>query len=99
MARPKKIKKTATEEPKVTEIQENQAMEGSESQVDDPLAGKNLLRIDEAATYFGISTDCVKLWIDHGHLQKENMLGPIRISRASILGCRFRRYFGTPNNE
>ena len=93
MIRPKKIKKTATEEPKVTEIQENQ------TDINDPLAGKNLLRIDEAANYFGISTDCVKLWIDHGHLQKENMLGPIRISRASILGCRFRRYFGTPNNE
>jgi len=54
------------------------------------LPRKSLFRIDEVAQYFRISERCVKLWIEHGHLEKEKIVGSIRISRESILRCRFR---------
>lgn len=55
------------------------------------LAKKDLYRIDEAADYFGVTERCIRLWIDHGHLRKEKIIGTTRISRESILQCRFNR--------
>ena len=96
MGKPKKIKKTVMEEPKITKTQEDQAIEDTKSQVDDSPVEKTLFYIDEAADYFGVTSDCIKLWIDHGHLQKADMLGPVRIPITSMLGCRFKRYFSEP---
>jgi len=57
---------------------------------DTMLPRKSLFRIDEVAQYFRVSERCIKLWIEHGHLEKEKIVGSIRISRESILRCRFR---------
>ena len=102
MARPRKTKKPVRQKAVVAEIQEKQAVEDTEIQkkeipkADDPVVEKDLLRVDEAATYFGVSSNCIKLWIDHGHLQKAKNPGPIRVTRASILRCRFKRYSSEP---
>jgi len=73
-------------EPKNEQKPENQVQ-------DDPrLPNKSLFRIDETADYFGVSTRCIDLWITHGHLVAEKIVGSKRISRESILRCRFRKY-------
>lgn len=53
------------------------------------LPNKDLFRIDEAAAYFSVTDRTIRLWIEHGHLQSEKIIGSIRISRSSILKCRF----------
>lgn len=52
------------------------------------LPDKALFRIDEVANYFGVHERTIRLWIDHGHLIAEKIVGTIRISRPSILRCR-----------
>jgi excisionase family DNA binding protein len=57
---------------------------------DDPLLPKkSLFRIDEVATYFSVTDRTIRLWIEHGHLQSEMIVGSVRIPRDSILHCRF----------
>lgn len=57
---------------------------------DDPrLPNKSLFRIDEVAKYFDVTERTIYLWIQHGHLKKEKVVGTVRISRESILSCRF----------
>lgn len=56
---------------------------------DSGLPQKSLFRVDEVADYFSISERCVRLWIEHGHLSAEKVVGSVRISRDSILHCRF----------
>lgn len=81
MGRPKKIKDVATQEATISETEVK----------DDPLlTRKGLFRIDEVARYFGVTDRCIRLWIEHGHLEMEKVVGSIRISRDSILRCRFR---------
>lgn len=53
------------------------------------LPNKSLFRIDEVADYFGVTYQCIWLWIQHGHLNAERIKGCIRVSRDSILACRF----------
>ena len=57
----------------------------------DFLPKKDLFRIDEAATYFGVEDRTIRLWIDHGHLAAEKVVGCIRIPRKSILDLRFSK--------
>ena len=58
--------------------------------VDDSfLPKKALFRVDEAASYFNVSNSCIYTWIAHGHLQAEKIVGVVRVTRASILNCRF----------
>ena len=68
----------------------NNAVEKCESKY---LPEKDLFRIDEAASYFGVSTRCIYLWIAHGILiakqPKEN--GVMRVTRESILNCRLKK--------
>jgi len=52
------------------------------------LPKKDLFRVDEVAAYFGVSERCIRLWIEHGHLDIEKIVGSIRITRSSILRCR-----------
>lgn len=52
------------------------------------LPNKELLRVEEVATYFGVARSTIYLWIDHGILQAEKIRGTIRIPRESILNCR-----------
>jgi excisionase family DNA binding protein len=54
------------------------------------LPKKALFRIDEVARYFDVSERTIRIWIDHGHLVGERVVGSIRVSRESILTCRFR---------
>jgi len=59
---------------------------------DSYLPKKNSFRVDEAARYFDVSERAIRLWIDHGHLTAEKVgIGSIRITRNSILTCRFGR--------
>jgi len=59
----------------------------------DDLADKPLFRIDEVATFFDVSVRTIRLWIDHGHLKAEKIVGSVRIPRESIIKCRFRADF------
>lgn len=64
----------------------------AEKIIDDPLLPqKSLFRIDEAAKYFNVSERTIRLWIEHKHLKAEKIVGSIRISRGSLLKCRFRK--------
>ena len=91
MARPKGSKNVKTKASKA----EKAEVTVEEAQIeDDPLlVGKSLFRVDEAATYFDVSVRTIYLWVDHGILAAEKYRGTIRISRASILGCRFKARF------
>lgn len=53
------------------------------------LPPKKLFRIDEVARYFNVSERTIRLWIEHGHLNHEKIVGTIRIPRESIIQCRF----------
>ncbi len=59
--------------------------------VDDSfLPKKDLFRIDEVAAYFSVEEFTVRRWIAHGHLKRTKIAsGSIRVSRESILNCRF----------
>jgi len=59
---------------------------------DDPLLPKkSLFSIYEAAEYFGVTDRTIRLWIEHGHLTSEKIVGSVRISRESIIQCRFKK--------
>ena len=53
------------------------------------LPNEELLRIDEVAAYFRVSERTIRLWIAHGHLASGKIAGTIRVTRASVMGCRF----------
>jgi len=82
---------------RVTKPKKDAKAESKKDKMDDPLLPKkSLFRIDEVARYFSVSDRCIRLWIDHGHLKKEKVVGTIRISRESILRCRFRGMASNP---
>lgn len=85
MGRKKKIKDNIEKEVKIDFSAQNVIK-------DDPLLPKkSLFRVDEVAAYFSVTDRTVRLWIEHGHLQSEMIVGSVRISRASILRCRFNK--------
>ena len=49
------------------------------------LPNKALFRVDEVAEYFSVTDRCIRLWIEHGHLKAQKIIGIIRIERDSIL--------------
>jgi len=53
------------------------------------LPKKELLRVDEVANFFSVTDRCIRLWIAHGHLVSEKIVGSIRVTRESVLKCRF----------
>jgi excisionase family DNA binding protein len=52
------------------------------------LPQKALLRVDEVASYFDVTTRTIYLWIDHGLLEAEKFKGVIRVPRESIQNFR-----------
>lgn len=54
------------------------------------LPQKELLRIDEVATFFSVTERTIRLWIEHGHLKAEKIVGTIRITQESVKNCRFK---------
>jgi len=52
------------------------------------LPDKNLLRVSEAAEYFGVHERTIRLWIEHGKLKAEKLVGTVFISRESIKNFR-----------
>ena len=57
---------------------------------DDPLLPqKSNFRVDEVARYFDVTEACIRIWIDHGILQKVKIRGILRVPRESIIHCRF----------
>lgn len=59
----------------------------NDTEVHDFVPQKDLFRIDEVARICDISERCVRLWLDHGHLEAVKMVGTIRIKRSSIIRC------------
>ena len=55
------------------------------------LPEKKLLRVSEAAAYFGVHERTIRLWIEHGKLDAEKPTGTIFIPRESILKFRLLR--------
>lgn len=58
---------------------------------DELLPKKSLFTVYEVAQYFSVSERTVRLWVEHGHLKCEKIVGTMRIPRESILECRFRK--------
>lgn len=54
------------------------------------LPAKDLFRVDEVAAYFSVTERTVRLWIEHGHLEAEKIVGSIRIPRESVMNCRIK---------
>jgi len=54
------------------------------------LPDKKLLRVSEAAQYFGVHERTIRLWIEHGKLEAEKPAGTVFISRKSIQSFRLR---------
>jgi excisionase family DNA binding protein len=52
------------------------------------LPNKELLRVEEVATYFDVSRSTIYLWIEHGLLIAEKYRGVIRIPKESVLNFR-----------
>jgi excisionase family DNA binding protein len=56
------------------------------------LPTKNLLRVSEAAQYFGVHERTIRLWIEHGHLIAEGpKFSTVFISRESIKNFRLMK--------
>jgi len=56
------------------------------------LPDKKLLRVSEAAAYFGVHERTIRLWIEHGKLQAEKPHGTVFITRESIRNFRLHRH-------
>lgn len=52
------------------------------------LPEKELLRVEEVAEYFNVSPKTIYLWIDHGHLESEKIIGCVRIPLQSVINFR-----------
>lgn len=61
----------------------------TEKNDDELLPKKSLFNIFEVSQYFGVTERTIRLWIEHGHLKSEKIVGSTRITRESILICRF----------
>ena len=66
----------------------NEIRDAPEKMVVETLPKKELLRVSEAADYFGVHERTIRLWIDHGKLIAEKPTGTIFISRESIKNFR-----------
>jgi excisionase family DNA binding protein len=66
-------------------------IEGDEMTEMTDLPDKKLLRVSEAAEYFGVHERTIRLWIEHGKLKSEKPAGTIFISRESIRAFRLHR--------
>lgn len=55
------------------------------------LPEKDLLRVDEVADYFSVTDRTIRLWIEHGHLDSQKIVGTIRITRESVLTCHLKK--------
>lgn len=55
---------------------------------DDLLPKKSLFTVVEVAQYFSVTERTIRLWVEHGHLKCEKIVGIMRIPRESILMCR-----------
>lgn len=54
------------------------------------LPEKEMLRVDEVATYFDVSRSVVYLWIDHGLLVAEKYRGLIRVPKEEVEKFRLK---------
>ncbi len=54
------------------------------------LPDKELLRVEEVADFFSVTDRTIRLWIEHGHLAAEKIVGTVRITRESVLNCRIK---------
>jgi len=56
------------------------------------LPAKDLFRVDEVASYFSVTDQTIRLWIDHGHLEIEKLHGSIRVLRRSIVKFKLSKF-------
>lgn len=66
-----------------------------EKQDDENLPKKSLFTVYEVAEYFSVTERTIHLWIEHGHLRSEKIVGSKRVPRESILQCRFKSQLTT----
>jgi len=52
------------------------------------LPAKELLRVDEVEAYFDVTERTIRLWIEHGKLTAEKIVGTVRITQESVQNCR-----------
>ena len=92
-----KPQKQVNEVPDISKLIGEGGIDLPEKVEDDPrLPDKSLFRIDEVADYFGVTDRCIRLWLENKHLESEKIVGSIRITRESILKCRFRKVMAQP---
>jgi len=58
-----------------------------------------LITLDAAARLLGVNTVVARLWFDHGHLRGVNNLGYIRVSKKSVLSCKFMKNRGSKHER
>ena len=56
--------------------------------IDNEVPSKPVFGVNEAAYQLGVSTGTIRLWIDHGKLGYEKIIGSIRIPRSEIIRLR-----------
>lgn len=85
--RPKKVK----EPEQTTDTQPEPVQEAVESIKAEP-EPQQFFSMDEAATHFRLSEHEIKRWVEHGILTgPRDEFGRIRITRASMLRCKFQK--------
>jgi hypothetical protein len=90
MARRGRPKKAKVEEPieQATDTQPEPVQEAVEPIKPEP-EPQELFTIDEAAHHFNVAERDIRLWVEHGILYGPLKHGSVRISRESMLRCRF----------
>ena len=75
-----------------SELQKTEKKEPILEKKEDKIPKEKLFTFYEASKLLGINEACVKLWVEHGHLDFIKIGGVRKITNTSILTCPFRRY-------
>lgn len=87
--------------PKKIETETHKATIESDNETPSDVRKKEdrLITLDAAARMLGVNSVVARLWFDHGHLKGINNLGYIRVSKQSVLNCKFRKNRGSKHER
>lgn len=92
----KETKQDVEEKPEVKDKilieNEHEIIVEKKAEPEDEHPKEKLFRYDEAARMLGVNDGCIKLWVEHGHLDSVKIGGVRMITNSSILTCPFKRY-------